>query len=115
MKKTVLIIFILFLTISCNDNSLVGEYNCERSNGKYGSVLRFKTGGKLFLDLVPNDIVERNPDLGGKLNVAGEYEIIDDQVVIKYFEGFQTHTLTKIGDKLTSNSDIFKLCTCQTK
>ncbi len=115
MRKTLVIISILFLTISCNDNSIKGEYNCERSNGKFGSVLRFKSGGKLFLDLVPDKIVQRNPELGSKLNVAGEYEVIDDQIVVKYFEGYQTHTLTKIDDKLTSTTDIFKLCTCQTK
>ncbi len=114
MKK-VLGMFFIAVMVSCGGNDLVGEYHCEMPDGKFGSVLRFKKGGKLFLDLVPQELVERNPDLGRKLNVPGEYEIIDDQIVIKYFNGAQSHTLTKIGDKLTSATNTFRLCTCTSK
>ncbi len=91
------------------------ECTCEKSDGKPGATLRFKKEGKMFIDLVPKEFVERNPNLARKNNVAGDYEMVGDEIVVKYFNGFQTHTLSKIGDKLTSNSDIFKLCTCKTK
>ncbi|NMH89797.1 hypothetical protein [Flavivirga algicola] len=114
MKK-IIIIPILLLIISCGSKGLSGEYTCETSNGEFGSVIRFKEGGKLFLDLIPSELAKRNPELGSKLDVPGEYEIVDDKVIIKYFDGYQTHTLTKIDDKLTSTSDLFKLCTCKTE
>ncbi len=69
----------------------------------------------MFLDLVSKEIAERAPDTKKYFNVAGEYEIVDDMIIIKYHNGFQTHTLNKVGDKLISNTDIFKLCTCTTK
>lgn len=112
MKK-IFFIPVLFLLFQCSNNDLKGEYICKMSNGKFGSILRFKSDGKLFLDLIPKELAERNPNLGDKLDVSGEYEIVDDKVIIKYFDGFQTHTLTKKGNDLISTSDIFKLCTCE--
>lgn len=115
MKRIIAAIFTLAIIVSCNSNGLVGEYHCEMPNGKFGSVLRFKKGGKLFLDLVTKERALKYPEFGSKYNAAGEYEIVDDQIIIKYFDGAQTHTLTKIGDKLTSTTNIFRLCTCKTK
>ncbi|MBL0682191.1 hypothetical protein [Aquimarina mytili] len=115
MKKILALMAIASVTLACSSNGITGEYSCERPNGKFGSTLRFKKGGKMFLDLVTQELAERSPDTQKYLNVAGEYEIIDDMIVIKYHNGFQTHTLNKIGDKLTSNTDIFTLCTCISK
>lgn len=113
MRKFLAIVAVLSITIACSSDPLVGkEYNCVKSNEKAGATLRFKKGGKVFLDLIAKDIVERNPNLASKNNVAGEYEIVGDEIIVKYFNGFQTHTLSIIGDKLTSNTEIFKLCTC---
>ena len=115
MRKFLMAILILALAPACSSNDITGEYTCEMPDGTFGSVLKFKKGGKLFLDLVKQEWVERSPNLGDKLNVAGTYEIIDDKIVIKYFDGYQTHTLSKVGDKLTSTTNTFRLCTCQTK
>lgn len=114
MKNLIFILF-TFLIISCSRNNLCKEYTCQTSNGEFGSILKFKSGGKLFLDLVTNEQAERSSELRNKLDVDGEYEIIDDKIVIKYFDGYQTHTLNKIGDKLTSNTDSFRLCNCNEK
>lgn len=114
MKKLIFIL-VTFLIISCNGNDLCEEYTCQRSNGEFGSILKFKSGGKLFLDLVTNEQAERYSELRNKLDIAGEYEIIDDKIVIKYFDGYQTHTLNKTGDKLTSNTESFRLCNCKEK
>ncbi|MDC8004801.1 hypothetical protein POV27_12120 [Aureisphaera galaxeae] len=115
MKKLVFLIPALTLLVSCGGNDLCGEYQCEMANGEFGSNLRFKGGGKVFIDLIPADLAERNPELGSKLNVPGTYEVVDSEVVISYFDGYQNHTLSKVDDKLTSTSDLFKLCTCKNK
>ncbi len=115
MKKVFTVIFTSLMLTSCSNNTLCSKYLCETSNGEFGSVLHFKKGGELFLDLVTNDLVKRNPELASKINVPGDYEIADDKIIIKYFDGYQTHTLTKTDDKLTSTSDLFKSCTCKTK
>ncbi len=117
MKKITFLILIMMVAASCKSDTdnLCATYACEMANGDFGATLHFKDGGNVFLDLVPNDLVERNPSLGNKLNVAGTYEVVDDRIVIKYFDGYQTHTLNKVDDKLTSTSDIFKLCSCKTE
>ncbi len=83
--KNLIFIILIFLITSCSDDNLCKEYVCQTSNGKFGSILKFKSGGKLFLDLVSSEQAERSPELRNKLDVAGEYEIIDDKIVIKYF------------------------------
>ncbi len=116
MRKFLALFLVLAIAFACGSNGMAGqEYICEKSNGKTGATLRFKKGGKMFLDLISKELAERNSNLQTYLNVAGEYEIVDDMVIVKYYNGNQTHTLNKVGDKLTSNTDIFTLCSCKTK
>ncbi len=116
MRKFLAISMIASIMVSCSSNGLAGlEYKCEEPNGKFGSVLRFKKGGKMFLDLVPREKAEKSEAMRRFLDVAGEYEVVDDMIIVKYHDGFQTHSLNKVGNTLTSNTDIFRICKCTTE
>ena len=107
--KNVIGISLLLLVSACSE-SMSGVYTCFEPDGKFGSRLDFRSGGKVFLDLVPDDLVKRVPSLADKQDVAGEYEIVDEKVILKYLDGYQVHTLIKDGNSLSSNTNSFHLC-----
>ncbi len=109
--KLIIILCLVQIFAGCNaSKELAGTYKCHLSSGNFGSMLNFTESGGLFLSFATDEQVARIPNLAHKQNVPGTYELIEDHVVIKYFDGTQEHTLQIVKDGFISETNLFSSC-----
>ncbi|MFG5380827.1 hypothetical protein [Yoonia sp. R2-816] len=87
-----------------------GNYLCLTQNGQFDAKLAFKDNGLVILDFVTQEMVDNSPDLAGKMNIPGEYEVNGDVLIVSYFDGAQRHIFN--FDDVSMSSDSMGLTQC---